>query len=201
MEQTINQTAPPTKPKKVLTEAQRLAFLKGREKRMANIERKRQEKLEAQAATANSIPDTQVEPEKPILQAEDFPTPQPVEVKVKVEPDAPIPEKPELKRESPIKRPDTPIPKEDPDVIQAKKIADLIIHRFQQELAPPPPPPIQPKRKYVKKDSSSKKKSKSEPQSADEEDFISEQLDSLDAWNPTTPPQPIVPPQKTFNWM
>lgn len=36
-----------TKPKKVLTEAQRLAFLKGREKRMANIEKKRLEKEEA----------------------------------------------------------------------------------------------------------------------------------------------------------
>ena len=36
----------PVKPKKVLTEAQRLAFLKGREKRMANIEKKRLEKEE-----------------------------------------------------------------------------------------------------------------------------------------------------------
>lgn len=34
------------KPKRVLTEAQRLAFLKGREKRMANIEKKRLEKIE-----------------------------------------------------------------------------------------------------------------------------------------------------------
>lgn len=39
------------KPKRVLTEAQRLAFLKGREKRMANLERKRLEKAEAQAMT------------------------------------------------------------------------------------------------------------------------------------------------------
>jgi len=36
------------KPKRVLTEAQRLAFMKGREKRMANLEKRRQEKLEAQ---------------------------------------------------------------------------------------------------------------------------------------------------------
>ncbi len=35
-----------SKPKRVLTEVQRLAFLKGREKRMANIEKKRQEKIE-----------------------------------------------------------------------------------------------------------------------------------------------------------
>jgi hypothetical protein len=40
-----------TKPKKVLSEAQRLAFLKGREKRMANIEKKRLEKLEADMAS------------------------------------------------------------------------------------------------------------------------------------------------------
>lgn len=34
------------KPKRQLTEAQRLAFLKGREKRLANIEKRRQEKIE-----------------------------------------------------------------------------------------------------------------------------------------------------------
>jgi hypothetical protein len=35
---------PESKPRRVLTEAQRLAFIKGREKRMANIEKKKQEK-------------------------------------------------------------------------------------------------------------------------------------------------------------
>lgn len=45
---------PPPKPKRVLTEAQRLAFLKGREKRMANIERKRQEKKEAEEEMGHS---------------------------------------------------------------------------------------------------------------------------------------------------
>lgn len=39
------------KPKRVLTEAQKLAFEKGREKRLANLERKRQEKLEALVET------------------------------------------------------------------------------------------------------------------------------------------------------
>lgn len=38
---------PAIKPKRVLTEAQRLAFLKGRETRMANLEKKRLEKEEA----------------------------------------------------------------------------------------------------------------------------------------------------------
>lgn len=47
------------KPKRVLTEAQRLAFLKGRETRMANLEKKRLEKEEALFAT---MEDTQVKP-------------------------------------------------------------------------------------------------------------------------------------------
>lgn len=44
------------KPKRQLTEAQRLAFLKGREKRMANLEVKRQEKEEALKAGLMSPP-------------------------------------------------------------------------------------------------------------------------------------------------
>lgn len=59
------------KPKRVLTEAQRLAFMKGREKRLANIERKRQEKLEAQQAEA--------EYEKPIIAEKAVFTEKPVE--------------------------------------------------------------------------------------------------------------------------
>lgn len=43
------------KPKKELTEAQKLAFLKGREKRLANIEKKRLEKEEAAAAVTPKI--------------------------------------------------------------------------------------------------------------------------------------------------
>ncbi len=38
------------KPKRQLTEAQRLAFMKGREKRLANIEKRRQAKLEQEEA-------------------------------------------------------------------------------------------------------------------------------------------------------
>lgn len=45
--ETTTPEEPPPKKKRVLTEAQRLAFMKGREKRMMNLERKRQEKLEA----------------------------------------------------------------------------------------------------------------------------------------------------------
>lgn len=65
------------KPKRVLTEAQRLAFLKGREKRMANIEKRRLEKEEAEAATETSKkprktpePATEAPPEIPQLQRE-----------------------------------------------------------------------------------------------------------------------------------
>jgi hypothetical protein len=45
------------KPKRVLTEAQRLAFLKGREKRMANIEKRRLEKEEQKQVEAEPIPE------------------------------------------------------------------------------------------------------------------------------------------------
>lgn len=64
------------KPKRVLTEAQRLAFLKGREKRMANIEKKRLEKLEMEGQV-----DTQVETKTSSKQEEtkkpDSPPPRP----------------------------------------------------------------------------------------------------------------------------
>lgn len=59
----VSDTATKVKPKRVLTEAQRLAFLKGREKRMANIERKRQEKIEAEQETK---PDMEITPPEPI---------------------------------------------------------------------------------------------------------------------------------------
>jgi hypothetical protein len=55
---------PAPKPKKVLTEAQRLAFLKGREKRMANIEKKRLEKEEAKQVEEAPAP-TETKPEPP----------------------------------------------------------------------------------------------------------------------------------------
>lgn len=63
------------KPKRVLTEAQRLAFLKGREKRMANIEKK---KLEAEEAKQVQVQEN----------AEPAPVPVPVPVQVPV----PVPE-------------------------------------------------------------------------------------------------------------
>ena len=55
-----------SKPKRQLTEVQRLAFLKGREKRLANIEKKRQEKLEEETAmrTQTDIPPSPVKVKK-----------------------------------------------------------------------------------------------------------------------------------------
>jgi len=50
------------KPKRQLTEAQRLAFLKGREKRLANIARKREEKLEMERAIETKPVDAPVSP-------------------------------------------------------------------------------------------------------------------------------------------
>lgn len=58
-------TSPVAKPKKQLTEAQRLAFLKGREKRMANIEKARLTKEEAQQAEIN----------EPVVKTEPPPSP------------------------------------------------------------------------------------------------------------------------------
>jgi hypothetical protein len=51
---------PQDKPKKVLTEAQRLAFLKGREKRMANLEKKRLADLELASASMSPPPPRQI---------------------------------------------------------------------------------------------------------------------------------------------
>lgn len=63
------------KPKRQLTEAQRLAFLKGREKRMMNIEMRRQEKLEAESnAEAVPIPEQVSDGDQAVTQ-EPSPTP------------------------------------------------------------------------------------------------------------------------------
>lgn len=58
-------TSDQVKPKRVLTEAQRLAFMKGREKRLANLERKRQEKLEAEGLTEEPKPEPKEEQDPP----------------------------------------------------------------------------------------------------------------------------------------
>ena len=77
-----------------LTEAQRLAFLKGREKRMANIEKAKLEKAEMEALGKDIMKELEAmnaaaPPEKPKLKRTRKPktAPVPVEVKVKIDPD------------------------------------------------------------------------------------------------------------------
>lgn len=107
------------KPKRVLTEAQRLAFLKGREKRMANIEKNRLAKLEFQEATKEEPP--AVVPEK------QPPTPV-VEVEEKVEE---IPPMPKLRRQKVVPAP-VPTPAIDED-----KIASIVADKIMAQMIPP----------------------------------------------------------------
>lgn len=53
-ETSVEISAKTGKPKRVLTEAQKLAFQKGREKRAAELERRRQAKMDVEVATAPS---------------------------------------------------------------------------------------------------------------------------------------------------
>lgn len=69
-----------------LTEAQRLAFLKGREKRMANIEKAKLEKAELEAF-AKEAPLPAPAPEKPKVKRTRKPKTTPVSVEVKIDPD------------------------------------------------------------------------------------------------------------------
>jgi len=112
------------KPKRVLTEAQRLAFLKGREKRMANIEKNRLAKLEFQEATKEETP--AVVPEK---KKED---PQPLTPVVKVEEKVEeIPPMPKLRRQKVVSVA-TPTPSIDED-----KIASIVADKIMAQMIPP----------------------------------------------------------------
>lgn len=88
------------KPKRVLTEAQRLAFMKGREKRLANIERKRQEKLEAQQVEAEYHQEQKPPAEKPAIEKPTIAIPDEFAEKVAaiVADKLKVPEKPKVKR-------------------------------------------------------------------------------------------------------
>lgn len=98
------------KPKRVLTEAQRLAFLKGREKRLANLERKRQEKLEM------DLPDEPSEeiPEDPVpeIKPEVLTKPEPVDYDVLADRVAKIVVKQmeKKKKPDPVERSADPVP-------------------------------------------------------------------------------------------
>lgn len=189
------------RPKKVLTEAQRLAFLKGREKRMANIERKRQEKLEAQQGGVEPEP-TPKPTKKRVKKEKPEPVSQPERV---VEPTPPPPPVVEVKEE-PVDDKAPPSPKTDNEMesdsdeeeimqgedddyhqVAAKQIAGYLFEHLQKlkPSSPPPPPPQEavaypkdedrPKRKYERK------AVKPEPTA--------------------TPVHPPVPAHRSINWM
>lgn len=111
---------PEQKPKKrVLTEAQRLAFLKGREKRMLSIQKKKEEKQEAERLAKE-------EEEKEIKPASTEPLP---EVK------------------QPLLKPKEEV--HDDDDEKAKKIADYVYLKLMKDVeALPPETPVKPKRAY-----------------------------------------------------
>lgn len=128
------------KPKRVLTEAQRLAFLKGREKRMANIEKNRLAKLEFQEATKE-------DPEPPVVAPAPAPAPVPVpepEPEPKPEPVVIPPPMPKLKRQTRVKLPPT-------SPIDEDKIASIVADKIMAQMMPPPAPrkPRAPKIKTV----------------------------------------------------
>lgn len=138
------------KPKKVLTEAQRLAFLKGREKRVANIERKRQEKIEADGEAMAPPPPkkkrtTATKNPEPVTETE---TQQEVEPLMESElPDTdPEPESPD---EEVFEGKD-----DDYHEIAAQKIADYLFAKIRSQDDVPEVPSLseaKPKRKYERK--------------------------------------------------
>lgn len=122
VEPEIKQEFPKPKPKRQLTEAQRLAFIKGREKRLANLVRKRKEKEEEKLAAA--ISDSM---ESPTTTAPASSSDTTIES--------------ELTDASPM------INTQHEEV--AKKVADLIYKRLSEEEHEEPP--SKPKRKYTKR--------------------------------------------------
>lgn len=118
------------KPKKVLTEAQRLAFLKGREKRLANIETKKMEKLEA---LQNEKQEEKIEE---IQEKNSKPVPPKAEPKTE-EPPPPVPTA-------------TPVPDID-DIVERVMSKLKSKEEVDREKMPPPPPKPVHKRPYARR--------------------------------------------------
>lgn len=150
------------KPKRVLTEAQRLAFMKGREKRMQNILRKREEKKEAELLADVQDVDPEPEPE-PEIEPEPEPEPEPEsepEPEPEPKPDLPIP-KLVIKR----KKPDPPsanpeiymtIQDRDSILEKLKTVEDMYSQLIAKSLeseteSDPEPASKKPKRPYVRR--------------------------------------------------
>lgn len=141
-------TAGDEKPKKILTEAQRLAFLKGREKRMANLEMKRQAQQEQQLAEESPITDSPDEDYEPI-QEELVPEPPVLKRQTNHIEQTPLPSEPVLDATKPI---ETDNPSTSPSLVvdddaMARKIADYVFDRLQLEVPEPMPAPVSPKKK------------------------------------------------------
>jgi len=141
--------------KRVLTEAQRLAFLKGREKRMANIEKKRLEKLEQEEIKPEPEPQIIPNDEKP-KQEELKPEPKPEpEYEIKPEPKTvtPPPSKPKLKRTT----------VQMPPAIDEDKIAAMVAEQVLKKMEESKPKP-KPRKPRVAKPHSPKSEEKPTPQ-------------------------------------
>lgn len=140
------------KPKKVLTEAQRLAFLKGREKRQANILRKKEEIKEAEEVEPTPEPQPEPDPEPepdPDTDSEDDDdaTEEPEEVD-----DPPIQPNKRPKKAAPTAiKPQTV----NPSHLDPAAIADLVFERMKMLKTPEKQVEIEaadpPKRKYERK--------------------------------------------------
>lgn len=144
-------------PKKTLTEAQRLAFLKGREKRMANIEKKRLEDEEKKAIETQTFSP----PSKPKMKRQPKVKPEPIQVPIT--PD-------ETKSDPTPEHISTPIPSTrsqalsdgDIDVMVSKimskidtQIGDTIMDKLINSLpkaASQEPPPKKPRKPRAKKE-------------------------------------------------
>jgi hypothetical protein len=124
---------PEQKPKKVLTEAQRLAFIKGREKRMQNIMLKKAEKEESREIEESKT-ETETEPET-TTESEPEPT----------KPLTPIPPL-KLKRE---KRVRTPLPAAAATLDQPEIDFDALADKIAEKIKIQEP---KPKRRYAKKE-------------------------------------------------
>jgi hypothetical protein len=110
-----------------LTEAQRLAFLKGREKRMANLEKKKLEAAEqemfASEAKSEPVPDMVETPPVPKPKVKRTKTIKPkVEVKVKVEPDP-----------DPVPEPETAAAPVDEEIPKEPKVSDVVPPTFDED--------------------------------------------------------------------
>jgi hypothetical protein len=137
------------RPKRVLSEAQRLAFLKGREKRMANLEKKRLEKQEAAMASQDfELPPAPAEPKKPrksrtkkissdpgtlspatVITIDSEPVIEP-----KQEPEPEPETRPEPEPQSKGALPNIPPFDED-------KFAEKVVAKLKDSMSMPPPPP------------------------------------------------------------